>query len=76
MVMKWMNLCSNGCKLCNVFNLFVSKDFKLMGNGASRVRNGTPRSLSSGLLAPIVPWLQVYLSIYGFTNGINLHHMG
>ena len=42
----------NGCKLCNVFNFFVSEDFKLTGNGASRVRNGTLGSFPLGLLAP------------------------
>ena len=36
-------------------------------DGASRVRNGTPRSLPLGLLAPTVPWLQLYMNIHGFT---------
>ena len=35
-------------------SLFVSEE-PIMGMGLSRVRNGTPRSLPSGLLAPTVP---------------------
>ena len=36
------------------FKFDCERDFKL-GDGASRVRNGTPGSLPSSLLAPIVP---------------------
>ena len=35
-------------------SLFVSEE-PITGMGLSRVRKGTPRSLTSGLLTPIVP---------------------
>ena len=55
-----MNAISEG--VCNELNYnamlcissLIVREFKLR-DGASRVRKGTPRSLPSGLLTPIVP---------------------
>ena len=62
-VIQWIAMKTN---VLQCFKFDCERDFQL-GDGASRVRNGTPGSLPSSLLAPTVPWVQIYLSIHGFT---------
>ena len=53
-------------KFMQWFQFVCEWGFQVNGYGASRVMNGTPKSLPSGLLTPTVPWLQLYLSIHGY----------
>ena len=62
-VIQWIVMKTN---VLQCFKFDCERNFKLR-DGASRVRNDTPGSFPSGLLASIVPWLQIYLSIHGFT---------
>ena len=49
-------------------SLFVSEDSSY-GDGASRVKKGTPGSFPSGLLTPTVPWVQIYWAFTGLQMG-------
>ena len=62
-VIQWIAMKTN---VLQCFKFDCERDFKLR-DGASRVRNGTPGIFPSGLLAPNIPWLQLYMNIHTFT---------
>ena len=71
-IKQWIEMQTNVMQCFS--SLFVSEDSSY-GDGASRVRKGTPGSLPSGLLTPIVPWMKLHWTFTG-CNGLNLKHMG
>ena len=72
MSMQWIEMQSNVMTCVFQVCLWVSSSY---GDGASRVRKGTPGSLPSGLLTPTVPWVQLHWTFTG-CDGLNLNHMG
>ena len=69
--MQWNEMQSNVMNCLQVC-LWASLSY---GDGASRVRKGTPGSLPSGLFTPTVPWVQSYWAFTGY-KWDNLKYMG
>ena len=59
----------NAKQCYTMFFKFVCEWDSSYGDGASRVRKGTPGSLPSGLLTPTVPWVQLYWAFTGLRMG-------
>ena len=70
-VIEWMKYAMNwNVKQCYAmfFNFVCEWDLSY-GNGASRVRKGTPGSFPSGLLTPTIPWVQLSWAFTGLWMG-------